>query len=142
MAAVCKSPAVSWRFGVVWRGLSFENVCFLHISQIKKALGISGVVTTQSAWSKREADEQSTQIDLLIERRDDVVNMCEIKFYSDDFTVDSSYYRTVIRRQGLLEKYLKRKNVIHNTLITTYGLTYNEYSGVFTNVITLDDLFD
>ena len=67
---------------------------------------------------------------------------CEIKFYSDDFTVDRSYYRTVIRRQGLLEKYLKRKNVIHNTLITTYGLTYNEYSGVFTNVITLDDLFD
>ena len=63
-------------------------------------------------------------------------------FYSDDFTVDRSYYRTVIRRQGLLEKYLKRKNVIHNTLITTYGLTYNEYSGVFTNVITLDDLFD
>ena len=127
---------------VVWRGIAFENVCFLHIRQIKKALGISGVITTQSAWSKRKDDECGTQIDLLLERRDNVVNMCEIKFYSDDFTVDGAYYRTILRRQALLETHLKRKNVIHNTLITTYGLVYNEYSGVFSSVITLDDLFE
>lgn len=127
---------------VVWRGIAFENVCFLHIRQIKKALGISGVITTQSAWSKRKDDECGTQIDLLLERRDNVVNMCEIKFYSDDFIVDGAYYRTILRRQALLETHLKRKNVIHNTLIPTYGLVYNEYSGVFSSVITLDDLFE
>lgn len=124
-----------------WRGIAFENLCFLHIPQIKEALGIKGVATTQSAWSKRQDDEEGTQIDLLISRRDNVVNMCELKFYGDDFTVDAAYYRTIIRRMNLLEKHLSRKNVIHSTLITTYGLTYNEYSGVFTSVVTLDDLF-
>ena len=122
--------------------IAFENVCFNHIPQIKKALGISGVKTTQSAWSKRNDDEEGTQIDLLISRMDNVVNLCEIKFYSDLFTVDSDYYRTVMRRQALLEPFLKRGMGIRNTLITTYGLVHNKYSGVFTNVITLEDLFE
>ena len=127
---------------VTWRGIAFENVCFNHIPQIKKALGISGVRTTQSAWSKRDDDEEGTQIDLLISRMDNVINMCEIKFYSDLFTVDGDYYRTVIRRQALLEPHLKRGMGIRNTLITTYGLAHNKYSGVFTNTVTLDDLFE
>lgn len=94
---------------VSWRGLAFENVCFLHIPQIKKALGISGVSTMQSAWSKRDDDEEGTQIDLLILCRDNVVNMCELKFYSDDFSVDSTYFRTLQRREMLLAKNLPRK---------------------------------
>lgn len=126
---------------VTWRGLAFENVCFNHISQIKNALGISGVKTTQSAWSKREDDEEGAQIDLLISRADNIVNLCEIKFYNDLFTVDGDYYRVMMRRQSLLEPYLKRGMGIHNTLITTFGLFRNKYSGVFTNVVTLDELF-
>ena len=125
---------------VTWRGIAFENVCFNHIPQIKRALGISGVRTTQSAWSKRDDDKEGTQIDLLISRMDN--NMCEIKFYSDLFTVDGDYYRTVMRRQALLEPHLKRGMGIRNTLITTYGLVHNKYSGVFTNTVTLDDLFE
>ncbi len=126
---------------VTWRGLAFENVCFNHISQIKNALGISGVKTTQSAWSKRGDDEEDAQIDLLISRADNIVNLCEIKFYNDLFTVDGDYYRVMMRRQSLLEPYLKRGMGIHNTLITTFGLFRNKYSGVFTNVVTLDELF-
>ena len=126
---------------VTWRGLAFENVCFNHISQIKNALGISGVKTTQSAWSKRGDDEEGAQIDLLISRADNIVNLCEIKFYNDLFTVDGDYYRVMMRRQSLLEPYLKRGMGIHNTLITTFGLFRNKYSGVFTNVVTLDELF-
>lgn len=126
---------------VIWRGLAFENVCFNHISQIKNALGISGVKTTQSAWSKRGDDEEGAQIDLLISRADNIVNLCEIKFYNDLFTVDGDYYRVMMRRQSLLEPYLKRGMGIHNTLITTFGLFRNKYSGVFTNVVTLDELF-
>ena len=126
---------------VTWRGLAFENVCFNHISQIKNALGISGVKTTQSAWSKRGDDEEGAQIDLLINRADNIVNLCEIKFYNDLFTVDGDYYRVMMRRQSLLEPYLKRGMGIHNTLITTFGLFRNKYSGVFTNVVTLDELF-
>ena len=126
---------------VSWRGLAFENLCFVHIAQIKKALGINGVSTTESAWSKRPDDTEGTQIDLIIERKDNVVNMCECKFYGDEFLVDGDYYRKLMRRQDLFSKQLPRKMAIHNTLITTYGLAYNEYSGVFSNVITLDDLF-
>lgn len=126
---------------VVWRGIAFENLCFRHIRQIKAALGISGVASRQSAWSKRADDTEGTQIDMLIDRNDNVVNMCEIKFYSDEFVVGREYYRTIMRRQEILSQEISKKSVIHSTLITTFGLVYNEYSGVFSQVITLDDLF-
>lgn len=125
-----------------WRGYSFENVCFNHIEEIKKALGISGVITTVSAWSKRPDDEKGTQIDLLIVRNDNVVNMCEIKFYSGEFEVDKDYYKTLLNRETLLSKELPAKMVVRNTLITTFDLKRNEYSGVFTNVILMDDFFE
>ncbi len=126
-----------------WRGFAFENVCFNHIGKIKDALGISGVITSQSAWSKRaeEDNNDSAQIDMIINRNDNVINMCEMKFYSGDFTVDKSYHTTLINRQKLLSTLIPRKSVIHGTLITTYGVTYNEYSGDFVKVITLKDLF-
>lgn len=126
---------------VSWRGFAYENVCFHHIDQIKRALGISGVITTQSAWSKRGGDSDGTQIDMLISRNDNVVNMCEIKYYGDTFEVDKGYYRVLMHRQEQLAKQVSPKISIHNTLITTFGLRYNEYSGFFTNVLTLDDLF-
>ena len=126
---------------VTWRGLAFEHVCFNHISQIKKALGISGVITSASAWSKREEDQEGAQIDLLLTRNDNVLNMCEIKFYGGNFTVKKDDYLTLLGRQELLMSKVSPKMTIRSTLITTFGLTQNEYSGVFTNVITLDDLF-
>jgi len=124
-----------------WRGFAFENVCFNHVDQIKAALGISGVRTTHSAWSKREDDTEGAQIDLLIERDDHVVNVCEIKFYSGDFVVDKAYDRVLRNRVSLLSKELSPKESVYNTLITTYGLRTNEYSGVFTQVVTMNDLF-
>ena len=126
---------------VTWRGLAFEHVCFNHIPQIKKALGISGVITSASAWSKREDDQEGTQIDLLLTRNDNVLNMCEIKYYGGNFTVKKDDYLTLLGRQELLMSKVSPKMTIRSTLITTFGLTQNEYSGVFTNVITLDDLF-
>ena len=126
---------------VTWRGYAFENVCFNHIEQIKDALGISGVITTNSAWSKRADDEDGMQIDLLLCRNDNVINMCEIKFYSGEFIVNKSYYSVLMQRQEELAKEVSWKMVVYNTLITTNGLKKNEYSGIFTNTITLNDLF-
>ena len=125
----------------IWRGFAFENVCFNHVEQIKRALGISGVISENSAWSKRGDDETGTQIDLLISRNDNVMNMCEIKYYSGEFCVNKEYYQVLLRRQGILAENVSPKVTIHNTLITTFGLYRNEYSDVFTNVIVLDDLF-
>ncbi|MGN0278550.1 MAG: ATP-binding protein [Lachnospiraceae bacterium] len=125
----------------VWRGFAFENVCFNHIEQIKRALGISGVISENSAWSKRSDNEEGTQIDLLISRNDNVINMCEIKYYSSEFSVNKDYYQLLLKRQTILSESVSPKMVIHSTLITTFGLSHNEYSGAFTNVIVLDDLF-
>ena len=87
-----------------WKGYAFENVCWNHIAQIKTALGISGVVTTESLWSKRGSeDSDGTQIDLLIARNDNIVNMCEIKFYSNEFEVDKDYHLVLDRRKRLLQ---------------------------------------
>ncbi|MCF0229950.1 MAG: ATP-binding protein [Parasporobacterium sp.] len=127
---------------ITWRGIAFENVCFNHIEQIKKALGISGVSTNQSAWSKRKTEETGTQIDLIIERKDNIVNMCEIKFYGEEFTVNKNYDRTIRNRISLLSEEISPRTAIHSTLITTFGLKYNEYSGAFVNVVDMDDLFE
>ncbi len=127
---------------LVWKGYAFENVCWNHISQIKAALKIGGVATEESLWSKRGDDSSDgTQIDLIIDRKDHVVNMCEIKFYSDEFTVDKDYHLILERRKKLLREIIPAKSVVHSTLITTYGLKHNEYGGDFINVIKLDDLF-
>ena len=115
---------------------------FRLANQIKKALGISGVNTSQSLWSKRSDDADGTQIDMIIERADNIVNLCESKFYSNEFVVNKGYHRILINRQELLEKEISAGKAIHNTLITTYGLKYNEYSTFFDNVITMEALFD
>ena len=121
---------------VTWRGFAFENVCFNHIPQIKKALGISGVTTSYSAWTNGE-----TQIDLLIRRKDNTMNMCELKFYNSEFTVTKNYYEKLKEREVILSDYIPKRMAIHTTLVTTFGLKYNNYSSVFSNTITLKDLF-
>lgn len=127
---------------VSWNGLAYENLCFNHIKQIKAALGISGVSTEESLWSKKGTeDAEGAQIDLIIERKDNVVNMCEIKFYNDEFTADKDCHFALMRRERLLREILPKKASIHNTLITTFGLRHVEYFGDFINTITLDELF-
>lgn len=126
---------------VAWRGIAFENVCFNHVLQIKKALGISGVSTTESSWSKKKTEETETQIDMIIERKDNILNMCEMKFYGTEFVVDKNYDRVLRNRLSLLSEEISPKIAIHSALITTFGLKYNEYSGNFVKVITMDDLF-
>ena len=127
---------------ITWRGLAFENVCFNHISQIKFALGISGVSTAESLWSKKGTDDsEGAQIDLIIERRDNVVNLCEIKFYSDEFVANRECHFSLVRKERLLREVIPKKASIHNTLITTFGLSKKEHFSDFVNVIVLDDLF-
>ncbi len=127
---------------VVWRGYAFEEVCFRHIAHIKRTLGIAGVTSSQSSWIIKSTDSsQATQIDMLIDRKDNVMNMCEMKFYNDEFVVNKGYHLTLMNRMNLLREFLSPKTAIHSTLITTYGLKHNEYSGDFQQVITLDDLF-
>ena len=125
-----------------WRGFAFEEICFNHVDKIKKALNILGVSSRQSGWAViGDDDTEGGQIDLLIERKDNVVNMCEMKFYSELITISKAYHAKLVHRQNLLMKNLSRKTVVQPVLVTTEGLAYNEYSGIFQNVVIIDDLF-
>ncbi len=125
---------------VTWRGYSFENVIFNHIPQIKEALGIRGVSTNESTYFEK-SDNEVSQIDLIISRNDNIVNLCEVKFYSDDYVQDKNSHLSLIRKQESLSKYINKKQIIRNVLITTYGIKDNEYKWDYDAVITLDDLF-
>ncbi len=121
-----------------WRGFAFENVCFNHLEQIKFALGIPSVITECSAFYNKE---DGYQIDLLVSRNDNVINLCELKFYSSKFKITNDYYLKIMERTNSLYEKINKKKIVNNTLITTFGLELNEYSSAFNNVITIDELF-
>lgn len=121
-----------------WRGYAFENVCFNHIDQIKFVLGISSVSTRVYAFFN---EEDGNQMDLVIDRKDNIINLCEIKFYSDEFKITKDYFLKINRRSNLVREKISKKYSVRNTLISTYGIYKNEYYYSFSNSITLDDLF-
>ena len=125
-----------------WRGLAFEEVCFAHIRQIKQALGILGVSSTQSALVvKGDGKNDGMQIDLLISRMDNVVNLCEMKFSSSEFEVKNEDDRKLRERIQRVMEQISRRHSIQVTLVTTFGLKYGIHSGIFQQVVTLDKLF-
>ncbi len=128
-----------------WRGLSFEQVCFVHKAQIKKSLGILGVSSETSTWiSKKENNEpleNRAQIDMLITRADNVVNICEMKYSNTEYSITKSYDKELRDKIDIFCKQTKTKLTPQLTLVTTYGLKQNEYSGLVQSVVTLDDLY-
>lgn len=125
------SPSIN-----AWRGLAFENLCFMHLRQIKFALGISGVHTESYSWKGSD-----TQIDMLIERADRLINLCECKYSSRVFAIDKEYDAKLRERQASFIEETGEKRSTIMTLITTFGLKRNEYYGRIQNTITADDLF-
>ena len=121
-----------------WRGLAFEEVCLLHEAQIKKALGFGAVDAVAAPWLSKAG---TAQVDLLFDRSDRVVNLCEMKFVSDEFSIDKDY-DAELRRQ--VERFIEDtscKKSVHLSLVTTYGLVRDKYSSRFQSLMTMDDLF-
>ena len=126
-----------------WRGVAFEEVCWQHIAQIKRALEIGGVKSSLSAWNVKGDDEQEgVQIDLLIIRDDNVVNLCEMKFAGDAYTIEKDEEFKLRRRIETLKGTLSRKQTVHLTLITTYGVAYGKHSGIVQKHVGMDELFE
>ncbi len=123
-----------------WRGFAFGNLWFSHISQIKTALGISGVQSEVFSWSGGN-DTERAQIDMVIDRADRVINLCEMKYSGDEFRIDKSYDGDLRRKTSVFASETKTKKTLHLTMVTTFGLAPNEYSGRVQNVITMEDLF-
>ena len=126
-----------------WEGLAFERVCFAHISQIKQALGIAGVSAQVYSLQIRKsgANGNGTQIDMVIERADNVVNLCEMKFSTHEYTIDKDMDDNLRNKSARLAESNKTCMAIHLTLITPFGLKDNMYQFSVQNVITIDDLF-
>ena len=127
----------------IWTGFAFENICLKHIPQIKKAIGISGVYSETSTYRSQGLNgNPGAQIDLLIDRNDHVINLCEIKFYNTDFTVTKAFAQELRTKMGVFQQDTKTRKQLFWTLLTTFGLNANEHSiGLIDQVLTMDILF-
>jgi len=123
-----------------WSGYSFEQVCLSHIKQIKQKLGISGILTKTAAWRSSDKEEPA-QIDLLIERNDNVINLCEMKFSNNEFVIDKEYDKALRNKRSAFKTESKTRKTIHITMVTTYGVKRNIYSGNIQSEVTLEELF-
>lgn len=125
-----------------WRGVAFEEVCWQHIAQIKRALEIGGVRSSISAWSVTGDDNKDgAQIDLLIIRDDNVVNLCEMKFSGETYHISKDEESRLRNRIETLKATLTAKQTVHLTMITTYGVAYGKHSGIVQKQVTMDELF-
>ena len=127
-----------------WRGLAFERVCLAHIPQIKKALGIEAIKTTYYTWrsltSENEGDRQA-QIDLIIERADRMVNLCETKYSATNYLIDKEEHLKFQNRIVRFQQETAYSGGIIPVFITPFGLQRNAYSEYIINCVILDDLF-
>lgn len=126
----------------VWSGLAFERLCMVHARQIKKALGIDGVLSNVYSWRK-ESDENSdgAQIDMLIDRNDQVINICEMKYSMSEFVIDAAYERKLRNKKAAFIDATNTRKAVHLTMVTTYGIRQNSHAGIIQSEVTLDDLF-
>lgn len=122
--------------------MAFEQLCKDHIEQIKRSISIAGVLSEQSSWfTKKEGTDRGTQIDMLIDRRDRVVNICEMKFSVNEFIIDKDYDAVLRSRMATFKQETKTNKALHITLITTFGVKRNTYSNIVQSQVLLDDLF-
>ena len=129
---------------ISWAGYAFESICLKHLSQIKKALGISGVYAIAASYFKKGTDEEEgTQIDLLIDRNDHVINVCEIKFYNAELTIDKAMAMNCRNKIAIFKETTQTKKQVFLTMITTFGIKQNTYSlGLVDSSLTMDELFE
>jgi uncharacterized protein len=125
-----------------WQGFSFEQVCLDHVNQIKKKLGISGIISNNITW-RGKVEEKSAQIDLLIERKDQVINLCECKFSIDSFIIDKEYSEKIRSKISIFKTASKTKKAVFFTMITSYGVVPNKYANLLLqNEVTMEHLFE
>lgn len=129
---------------ISWSGYAYENICYQHIDQVKKALGISGIYTNTVSWSfKGNEDFAGVQIDLLIDRDDRMINLVEVKFSKNEFLINKEYAKKLRKKVHTLEHITQTKKSIILTLMSTYAAIKNEYYlEQIQSEVTMDALFD
>ncbi len=128
---------------LTWAGYAFENICLKHVMKIKKSLGLAGVSTIESQWAVRgDKKVEGAQIDLVIDRADNCINLCEFKFSNDIYLFTKQDQESLQRKQRVFQRETGTRKTIFMTMITPYGVeetTY--YIGTVQNQLTMNDLF-
>ena len=126
-----------------WAGFAFERLCLVHAEQVKAALGIAGVRTSVTTWHHKADDvyPKGVQIDLVIDRNDDLINLCEMKFCAGPFVIKKPYAADLANKRQAFESVTGTKKGLHLTFVTTAGVAHNSYWSDVQSEVTLDDLF-
>ena len=126
-----------------WSGLAFERVCMLHIEQIKAALGISGVASFANAWTAPATGDgrRGAQVDIIIDRNDNVINLCECKFSKQEYSLTNEDDMSIANKVERVAEVSHKHKSIHVTLITTFGVANNAYIDSIQRIIVAEDLF-
>jgi len=124
-----------------WCGYAFEMLVLMHEKQIKQALSIGGVLTNSYSWISKKTDNNA-QIDLLIERKDRIINVCEMKFSNKEYVIDKKYDENLRNKKYSFMEESGTKDAVHLTMITTYGLKHNAYWNNVQSEVTMDQLFN
>ena len=128
----------------IWSGYTFESICIKHLEQIKKALSIGGVYSISSSFFKKGTEESpGAQIDLVLDRKDQVINLFEIKFYEKEFVMTRSYADSLLTKKQVFQETVNSNKLILWTFISPFGIKQNSHSlSIIDKVLTLDSLFD
>ncbi len=126
-----------------WSGYTFENICFTHIEQIRKSLSIAGISSSVSSFVAGPTDSiPGAQIDLVIDRSDQTINICEIKFSTAEYVMSKKDVEKLLTKKKVFQYHTKTRKHIFITLITTMGVTENSHKiNYIDQVVTMDDLF-
>ena len=125
-----------------WAGRAFERVCLLHVNGIKRALQIGGVKTSEYSWRGTAPDGKDAQVDLLIDRNDGIVDLCEMKYTKEAYALDEDEWNRISRRRGALRSVLPPSKAIHVVMVTGCPMLRNAWSKEVMSFITADDFFD
>ncbi len=123
-----------------WRGNAFEILCLNHVNEIKKSLGISGVESNEYAW-RSKTSKPAAQIDLLIDRKDGIINICEMKYSDKEFVIDADVEADLVHKREVFREEVNPDKALHLTLVSVSGVKDNKYKGVVSSVITAGDFF-
>lgn len=127
-----------------WQGLTFELICMQHHKQIKKVLGISGMATEVSTWSCQRDEKNNiagAQIDMIIERADRIIHLCEMKFSEGMYNITSDYEDKLRMRRDIFKLRTKTTKTVVNTFITTFGVAEGKHRSIIHSSLTMNDLF-
>lgn len=125
-----------------WQGFSFETICMTHLEQIKQRLGVAGISTTTGTWrALGDETEKGTQIDLVIDRADRVINLCEMKFSEAPYVITKDFEQQLRERMAIFKAKTRTRKSLATTMVTTYGVLRGIHSGIVQSEVVMDDLF-